>query len=843
MADKFDTDALRRTHMLSDYLPQRGIDLKRNGREWEACCPFHAENTPSFRVYPGRRHAQRFFCFGCGVQGDVIEFVQEWDGVGFSEACQILGGERTPDAGRASASAGYQPGPDLYEPWKTKRPPEYAIPFEEAPGQDIYNPKRPEKLVTRYKPASIHPYRDAKGGLLGYVLRVDLDGGKKITPTILWCRNEKTGQEGWCHKPMKDTGRPMYRLDALATNPGAQVLVFMGERKTDRAAALMPRQVCVSFAGGDRQAGKTDWTPLSGRDVIVWPDNDESGERAADEICAEATAAGARTVRVVARPGGERPKGWDIGDAMDAGWSKDDVLRFCKSRVRPWTAPKDVGSKRATEAEGGHRQETPPRPDEAVSRQPPAPPRELRQTQQEKPEPEIERKPRPAPEADPDSNVVRLPSAKLNPSQRPSQDWRSGFVMNNDGIVKPKLMQNFINQLQRHPLMEGVLAKNLFTNENWIFKQPPWDDSETFSPRKITDTDEIRATTWLEQAGMTPKPADTGKAMMVAAEASAFDPVRDYFEGLKWDDTPRIETWLNRYMGVAATSGGAERAFGMRWLISCVARNLTRKPDGEKVDTMLIFEGAQGKKKSSALARLATFCGVRYFTDSVRDIGSKDTAMVMQNAIIAEVAELDALERTAVEGVKAWLSQQTDDYRPPYGRHPIKVPRRSILAGTVNPAGMGYLRDPTGARRFWPVYVSGDVDIDGIDRDREQLWAEAVAMYRQGAQWWLTDEEEVAARVEQEKRYARDPWADQIDEACATMTGLITLKRLFGMLGVPQHQIDDRKNKRVVGHLIAMGYERRRKVMPSGNAVHYYMLKGDRLNDDEVLSEHAAHGV
>ena len=823
MADKFDTDALRRTHLLSDYLPQRGIELKRNGREWECACPFHAENTPSFKVYPGKRHPQRFYCHGCGVQGDVIEFVQEWDGVEFPEACQILGGERTPEAGRASASAGYEPGPDLYEPWKTKRPPEYAIPFEEAPGQDIYNPKRPEKLVTRYKPASIHPYRDAKGGILGYVLRVDLDGGRKITPTILWCRNEKTGQEGWCHKPMKDSGRPMYRLDALTANPDAQVLVFMGERKTDMAAALMPRQVCVSFAGGDRAAGKTDWTPLAGRDVIVWPDNDESGERAAQEICEAASVAGARTVRLIARPGDEKPKGWDVGDAIAGGWTREDVLRVCKARVAPWIAP-----------------EPPPEP---PAPKPPEPRPEVRQTSQERPAPDPKRKPRPAPEPEPDTNVVRLPSAKLNPSQRPSQDWRSGFVMNNDGVVKPKVMANFINQLQRHPLMEGVLAKNLFSNENWIFKQPPWDDSEEFSPRKITDTDEIRATTWLEHAGMSPKPADTGKAMMVAAEASAFDPVRDYFEALDWDGTPRIEMWLNRYMGVTPTNGCAERAFGMRWLISCVARNLTRKPDGEKVDTMLIFEGAQGKRKSSALAKLATLNGTRYFTDSVRDINSKDTAMVMQNAIIAEVAELDALERSAVEGVKAWLSQQTDDYRPPYGRHPIKVPRRSILAGTVNPAGKGYLRDPTGARRFWPVYVSGEVDLDGIERDRDQLWAEAVALYRQGAQWWLTEAEEEVARVEQEKRYARDPWADKIDEACVTMSGLLTVPRIFGILGVPQHQIDDRKNNRVIGHLIAMGYERRVKTMPNGNRVHYYILAGEKLNDDEVLAEHAAHGV
>lgn len=825
MADKFDTDALRRTHLLSDYLPQRGIDLKRNGREWETCCPFHAENTPSFRVYPGKRHAQRFHCFGCGVQGDIIEFVQQWDGVEFAEACQILGGERTPASDRASASAGYVPEADVYADWKTKLPPPYAIPFEEAPDQPIFNPKRPEKLVTKYQPSSIHPYRDAAGRLLGYVLRIDLDGDKKITPTILWCRNQKTGQEGWCHKPMKAERRPMYRLDALAKNPTAQVLVFCGERKTDKAAAVLPRQVCVSFAGGDRAAGKTDWTPLAGRDVLVWPDNDESGQRAADEICAAAQAAGAKTVRLIARPGDEKPKGWDVGDAIAEGWGKAELLNWAKERVRTWQAP-------------------PPEPEP-----PPAPPparheprQEARPTTQERPAPEPERKPQERPEADPDSNVVRLPSAKLSPGKRPSQDWRASFVTDAEGKIKQKLMVNFINQLQRHPLMEGVLAKNLFNNENWIFKQPPWHEGDTFSPRKITDVDEIRATEWLERAGLAPKPGDTGKAMMVAAEAAAFDPVRDYFESLKWDGKPRLATWLHRLMGVEPTQSGAERAFGKRWLIACVARNLTRKPDGEKVDTMLIFEGSQGKKKSTALAKLATIGGVRYFTDSVKDIGSKDTAMVMQSAIIAEIAELDALERTAVDAVKGWLSQQTDKYRPPYGRHVIDVPRRSILAGTVNPAGTGYLKDPTGARRFWPVMVSGSVDLDGIERARDQLWAEAVALYRQGEQWWLTDAEEEAARVEQEKRYSRDPWADAIDEIAVVHRGLLTLKAIYGQLGVPQHQVDERKNRRVIGHLVSAGYERRKKTVPAGYAIYHYVKPGDE-NDDEIQPGHAASSV
>ena len=179
---------------------------------------------------------------------------------------------------------------------------------------------------------------------------------------------------------------------------------------------------------------------------------------------------------------------------------------------------------------------------------------------------------------------------------------------------------------------------------------------------------------------------------------------------------------------------------------------------GAKADHMLILEGHQGARKSTALKILA---GENWFTDELPDLGSKDAAIHMQGVWIVEIAELDAIGRAEVSRIKAFLTRTTDRFRPPYGRHTVEIRRQCVFAGTVNPDT--YLRDETGNRRFWPIRC-GDIDIESLRRDRDQLWAEAVARFKDGAIWWLEDTALLkAAREEQDKRYQSDAWDGLID--------------------------------------------------------------------------------
>jgi predicted P-loop ATPase len=180
---------------------------------------------------------------------------------------------------------------------------------------------------------------------------------------------------------------------------------------------------------------------------------------------------------------------------------------------------------------------------------------------------------------------------------------------------------------------------------------------------------------------------------------------------------------LSTYLHVDDTEYA--RAVGSRFLISAVAR--VYEP-GCKVDHMLVLEGAQGKQKSEALRTLAIKDG--WFTDRLSHVNSKDAAQETAGVLLIEVAEMDVLTKATNSATKSFITRRNDRFRPPYGKHPINLPRQCVFAGTINPTMGGYLKDPTGARRFWPVACHGMIDRDGIERDRDQLWAETIVRIR-----------------------------------------------------------------------------------------------------------------
>ena len=197
------------------------------------------------------------------------------------------------------------------------------------------------------------------------------------------------------------------------------------------------------------------------------------------------------------------------------------------------------------------------------------------------------------------------------------------------------------------------------------------------------------------------------------------------------------------------------RAIGLRWLISGVARIFS---PGCKADHCLVLEGPQGLFKSMSLQKLAI--RPEWHTDRLSSIGSKDALMEIAGVLIIELAELDAIKRAASSTSKSFLTSTHDRFRPPWGTHTIRVPRQCIFAGSINPpAGGRYLKDRTGGRRFWPVACHGAIDVDGLTPVVDQLWAEAVHLYKAGHPWHLeTPELEALATAEQTRRLIVDPW-------------------------------------------------------------------------------------
>ena len=245
-------------------------------------------------------------------------------------------------------------------------------------------------------------------------------------------------------------------------------------------------------------------------------------------------------------------------------------------------------------------------------------------------------------------------------------------------------------------------------------------------------------------------------ALVLSAHRRTVHPLQRYLAGLTWDGTPRVEKWLTTYCRARPTVETC--AMGMWWLISAVARAM--RP-GCQVDHLLVLEGGQGAGKTQTVRVLAG----SWYLGNIGDIRSKDAAINLQGNWLVEIGELDAFRGLAMTRVKDWLTQRIDVYRPPYGRIPVRRPRGCVFIATTNERE--YFSDHTGARRFWPVTVGDEIDTPGLERDRDQLWAEARHLFDVGMPWWPPrDQREIRAMIAaaQEERYEVDVWEGMIDD-------------------------------------------------------------------------------
>jgi putative DNA primase/helicase len=197
-----------------------------------------------------------------------------------------------------------------------------------------------------------------------------------------------------------------------------------------------------------------------------------------------------------------------------------------------------------------------------------------------------------------------------------------------------------------------------------------------------------------------------------------------------------------RHLGVEDTP--LYRAIGTRFLISLVAR--VREP-GCKVDTVPILEGVQGLLKSTILEALVE----PWFTDHMPDLAGKDAQMQLRGVWLVEFAEYGQLGRADANRAKNFVTIRSDRLRRPYERVVEEQPRQCVMAVTLNRPAIGYLKDETGNRRFWPVLCGAtwpegqQIDIEVFRRERDQLLAEADQRWFLGEKWWLHEPDLIAA--------------------------------------------------------------------------------------------------
>lgn len=315
-----------------------------------------------------------------------------------------------------------------------------------------------------------------------------------------------------------------------------------------------------------------------------------------------------------------------------------------------------------------------------------------------------------------------------------------------------------------HPRLKNKLWLDEFRGRIYtsVFGDPrPWEDSDT------------TAFLMFIQGGLQMHKVSLPMAQLAIAHAANLNkrnPLTQWLSKLTWDNIPRLDTWLSDTLGCDRTE--YTNAISKNWPIAMVARAF--KP-GCKVDTMPVLEGKMGRGKSTFLALLAG----EFYASLTQAFGSHDFLQAVQGNWLIEVPDMSGFSRRETSMILATITIQTDRYRASYGHLTKDHPRKCLFAATSETDD--YLKDPRGRRRYWPIRCQS-IDLDALQAQREQVFAEAVQAFRNAQNWWSMPEEE--ADKEQLARMEEDPWRDRLlaaAEAWASSEGYknITSSRLL----------------------------------------------------------------
>jgi predicted P-loop ATPase len=355
------------------------------------------------------------------------------------------------------------------------------------------------------------------------------------------------------------------------------------------------------------------------------------------------------------------------------------------------------------------------------------------------------------------SNITALADIRQKASAS-VPDWMSMLQWKNPYEAHPTLA-NALVILRWHPDFQDRFAFNAFAKKVILVKQIPNAKHDPTIPRQLADLDVIAIQEQMQRLGVLKIAKSTVQdAIGSSASEHSFHPLLDYLNGLKWDGRPRLisENWLHTYLG--AKNDPYTLMVGICFLVGMVAR--AYKP-GCKSDHMLILEGRQRAMKSSVCSVL----GGDWYGNHLPDLSGDDVrvSMYLRGKWLIEIPEMSSMGNAAIQRIKAFTTTETEVYVPKYGHNVVDEARTCLFIGTTNEHC--YLKDATGGRRSWPVKTEEvrKINLEKLREDRDQLFAEAVALFKNDFQWWLDGEFETKyAELEQKERFEEDVWTDPI---------------------------------------------------------------------------------
>ena len=313
------------------------------------------------------------------------------------------------------------------------------------------------------------------------------------------------------------------------------------------------------------------------------------------------------------------------------------------------------------------------------------------------------------------------------PPPRNAREVKAMLESTEKGGVRNSI-RNCLTVFQNDPLLSGAIAKNLLTERIDIIKPIGYHRTGT----AITDTDMNYLLLYLEETYGLTSEKKIAAAIGIVANENGYHPIRDYLNGLSWDGQERIRYCLHHFLGADSDQYTCEAL--RLFLLGAIHRAFH---PGCKFEVMLCLVGGQGAGKSTFFRLLAV--KDEWFSDDLRKLDDDNVYRKLQGHWIIEMSEMIATANAkSIEEIKSFLSRQKEVYKIPYETHPEDRLRQCVFGGTSNALDFLPL-DRSGNRRFLPVMVYPEqAEVHILDDEAasraymEQLWAEAMTIYRSG---------------------------------------------------------------------------------------------------------------
>lgn len=378
--------------------------------------------------------------------------------------------------------------------------------------------------------------------------------------------------------------------------------------------------------------------------------------------------------------------------------------------------------------------------------------------------------------------LSELTAADLDALRESAGEFR--LDTNAKGEVRPNL-NNAISLIEHSPDLKGTIWFDEFLCR--IMTGSP--------PREWRDVDDLNLTLYMQRNAGVPNmaPETVSKAALTVAHRATRNCVKDFLNNLAWDGVPRIDHFFADHFGAKCTEYvlAASRNF---WIAMCAR---IYQP-GCKFDNIIVLEGKQGVRKSSAMS----IVGGKWYMEQKEDVMSKDFFQTLEGIWLVEIGEMDSFSRADVQRVKLVASAPHDRYRASYGRHAETHPRQCVFVCTTNKDDWG--KDDTGARRFWPIACNGIIDVEAISAARSQLFAESVFKYKAGATWW--EMPEIETLEEQRQRYDSDIWQESVESYVKSKAYITVNEILIDHLRFQEKDCTKREQMRVTTCLRSLGW-------------------------------------